>query len=71
MSTSGADSWIGQQLAGGRYEVIQKLGQGGMGSVYLTTDVTLETQVVIKAPHRAMVADEEFTERFSRYFGAG
>ncbi len=32
-----------------RYRVIEKLGQGGMGAVYLAWDQTLDTQVAIKS----------------------
>jgi serine/threonine protein kinase/Tol biopolymer transport system component len=32
-----------------RYQIIKKLGQGGMGAVYLAWDETLETQVAVKS----------------------
>ena len=47
----------------GRYEVVDKLGEGGMGVVYLATDPLLRRTVAIKVlPGQ----DEELRERFAR-----
>lgn len=58
--------WQGLKLAEGRYAVTEKLGEGGMGTVYRAWDVTLGTDVVIKVPKRSMLDDPEFTGRFQR-----
>lgn len=65
MSTS-TTTWEGALLAGGRYHVTRKLGEGGMGYVYLADDRNLDTQVVIKVPRAAMLEDKEFAGRFTR-----
>jgi hypothetical protein len=64
--TTHLDSWIGQVLANGRYQVIARLGEGGMGLVYRATDRNLATDVVIKAPRRSLLEDPKFAGRFAR-----
>lgn len=59
-------AWIGQRLAGGRYEVVSLLGEGGMGSVYRARDLKLDTDVVLKVPLGQLIASPEFAERFQR-----
>jgi serine/threonine protein kinase len=60
------DSWIGRLISGNRYRVTSKLGEGGMGLVYLARDRKLDTDVVIKVPRRMMLEDPEFVGRFKR-----
>ncbi|HUG93458.1 MAG TPA: bifunctional serine/threonine-protein kinase/formylglycine-generating enzyme family protein [Planctomycetaceae bacterium] len=55
--------WTDQKLAG-RYLVREKLGSGGMGTVYLARDLKLDADVVIKAPHPVMIKDAAFAARF-------
>jgi|GEM_PF-5873617 len=52
------------ELSGGRYLLGDKLGEGGMGTVFRARDRHLETDVVIKLPHRMMLADPDFSQRF-------
>ncbi|GAB4160352.1 MAG: hypothetical protein Tsb009_37670 [Planctomycetaceae bacterium] len=64
--TSNSDPWIGRSLSAGRYLVEKLLGKGGMGAVYGAKDTRLETKVVVKIPHKAMLANPDFVERIAR-----
>src|SRR5262245_18179784 len=65
MSKPGSD-FVGRSLSDGRYQVIAKLGEGGMGTVYRAHGRNLDTEAVIKVPRRAMLEDPEFADRFAR-----
>jgi serine/threonine protein kinase len=65
MSTETA-SPEGQMLANNRYQVLQKLGEGGMATVYKARDNNLDADVVIKIPKASLLADPEYTKRFTR-----
>ena len=63
---TGSHEVEGQTLAQGRYWVTQKLGEGGMGTVYRAQDRNIESDVVIKMPRASMMEDPEFASRFTR-----
>ncbi len=50
----------------GSFEVVGKLGAGGMGEVYRATDTKLHRQVALKILPQAFVADAERKARFER-----
>ncbi|MFM9961010.1 MAG: SUMF1/EgtB/PvdO family nonheme iron enzyme [Planctomycetaceae bacterium] len=70
MSGVSTATWIGRELASGRYCVDALLGEGGMGAVYQAWDKNLGTEVVVKVPHAAMLQDAEFAARFAREISA-
>lgn len=49
-----------------RYEIINKIGTGGMADVYLAEDKELNRNVAIKILHERYAADTVFIERFKR-----
>jgi beta-lactam-binding protein with PASTA domain len=50
----------------GRYEVLQRVGSGGMADVYLASDQLLGRKVAVKVLHHRFAEDQEFVERFRR-----
>ncbi|WP_082311169.1 Stk1 family PASTA domain-containing Ser/Thr kinase [Paenibacillus sp. FJAT-27812] len=56
---------IGQDL-GGRYEILTRIGGGGMALVYKAHDVLLNRKVAVKVLRQQFVHDEEFIRRFRR-----
>ena len=49
----------------GRYEIIERLGTGGMGSVYRVEDMKIHEDVAIKLIKPEIAADKKTIERFS------
>ena len=52
------------KLLGGRYEIIEKIGNGGMATVYKATDKVLKRYVAVKILRDEFTTDEEFIKRF-------
>ncbi len=48
----------------GRYEILEKIGSGGMAVVYRGKDNKLDRYVTVKVLREEFVGDEEFIERF-------
>jgi urea transport system substrate-binding protein len=60
--SAAAHDWVGQRL--GAYELLGRLGAGGMGQVFLARDSQLERQVAIKLLFDAVSADPVGLSRF-------
>ncbi|MFC2166043.1 protein kinase [Acidobacteriota bacterium] len=49
-----------------RYQVIEKLGEGGMGKVYRARDIKLDEEVALKLLRPEIAADKNAIDRFSQ-----
>ena len=52
------------RILGNRYEIIEKVGNGGMATVYKATDLVLKRYVAVKILRDEFTTDEEFIKRF-------
>ena len=57
---------MGDTILGNRYEIIRKIGDGGMAFVYEAKDKLLNRTVAVKVLRPEFVDDEEFLKKFKR-----
>jgi eukaryotic-like serine/threonine-protein kinase len=63
VNTNAPGPWTGR-LLGGRYEVREVIGRGGMADVYLGVDARLGRQVALKILKSTLSSDPTFRNRF-------
>ena len=53
------------KIIGNRYEILTKIGCGGMATVYKARDSVLNRNVAIKVLREEFTTDDEFIKRFN------
>jgi serine/threonine-protein kinase len=66
LRSTGGDEGLVNTVVADRYHVTKKLGEGGMGQVYLAEHVRMKRKCALKVMHPAMGQDPDAVQRFSR-----
>ena len=66
MSSSFSSDQHGSRIVAGRYQIVRKIGSGGMGAVYLARQVNVGNQVAIKFLPAHLADDADLRRRFER-----
>lgn len=61
---SDSENLVGKAL--GNYDIVEMLGKGGMATVYLGTQRSINRTVAVKVLPRSMMHDDTFMQRFRR-----
>jgi len=60
------DPFIGREILDGQFQIIQKIGSGGMGSVYKAAEPKMNRMVAIKILHPRLSGRKDLASRFRR-----
>lgn len=60
----GGGAWSEGTLVRGKYRILNKLGQGGMGAVYKALHIAFDEMRAIKVMNPELVSDDLFVKRF-------
>ena len=68
MSQAGAqkDPFIGREILGGQFKILQKIGTGGMGAVYKASQPEMNRMVAVKILHPKLTNRADLASRFRR-----
>jgi serine/threonine-protein kinase len=60
------DPFVGRKILEGRFQILERIGTGGMGSVYKATEIATSRPVALKILHRRLTARKDLAARFRR-----
>jgi serine/threonine-protein kinase len=61
-----ADPFIGRDILNGQYQILQKIGSGGMGAVYKALQTDMNRMVGVKILHPKLANRKDLVSRFRR-----
>ncbi len=66
MRNAAQDPFIGRQILNGQFQILQKIGSGGMGSVYKAVQPAIKRLVAVKILHPKLAGRRDLVSRFGR-----
>src|SRR5262245_20802085 len=60
------DPFIGREILNGEFRILDKIGTGGMGSVYRANQVAMNRLVAVKILHPKLANRKDLVSRFRR-----
>lgn len=60
------DPFIGREILEGQFQILQKIGSGGMGSVYKASQPAMSRMVAVKILHPKLANRQDLVSRFRR-----
>jgi serine/threonine protein kinase len=63
---SSTDPFVGREILNGQFKVMEKIGTGGMGSVYRANQVAMNRLVAVKILHPKLANRKDLVSRFRR-----
>src|ERR1700751_1243821 len=60
------DPFIGRDILNGQFQILQKIGSGGMGSVYKALQPAMNRMVAVKILHPKLANRKDLVSRFRR-----
>jgi serine/threonine-protein kinase len=60
------DPFIGRDILNGQFQILQKIGSGGMGSVYKALQPAMNRMVAVKILHPKLTSRKDLASRFRR-----